>query len=402
MNMSDKTEIYHEDDDTIMYHDENETTENRETVQEASKRSKSGYILTGVGVLAGVGAGMLGYHLAWGMSENSEEPEPTPVADQTADENAAYQPGEFVLSYEAKLAQSSTGDLSYEQAFHVSREELGAGGFFIWNNELCSTYYRDEWDALSPADHDNHWGQIDINIQVGVENNELVFEPGSINMAENVADEMTFGQAFAAARQEVGEGGVFAWRGELFNTYYKEEWADMTPEIKDEFMAVVMDEFPSQFPIDIDESAIPLAHVVDIDPINDQDLYDAEGDEYADAIIPHHDDSGSSDEDILHHTPLLDVSNDLPDLPSSFEDAIEPIYLDNVPDGVENVLLPDVGDYVHVANEAANVIDIIAPDLISDNILGIMNGADDIAKIIDDDGSINISEAGNFLFDAIF
>lgn len=50
-----------------------------------------------------------------------------------------------------------------------------------------------------------------------------------------VDDNMTFGQAFAAAREQVGPGGVFEWHGAIFNTFYEDEWEAMTAEEKSEF-----------------------------------------------------------------------------------------------------------------------------------------------------------------------
>ena len=51
-----------------------------------------------------------------------------------------------------------------------------------------------------------------------------------INMATCVDDDMSFSQAFAAARAEVGPGGAFEWHGNLYNTYTAEEWDGMTAE----------------------------------------------------------------------------------------------------------------------------------------------------------------------------
>ena len=51
-----------------------------------------------------------------------------------------------------------------------------------------------------------------------------------VAVATGVNDNMTFGEAFAAARAEVGAGGVFEWHGNLYGTYYAEEWDNMTPE----------------------------------------------------------------------------------------------------------------------------------------------------------------------------
>lgn len=50
-----------------------------------------------------------------------------------------------------------------------------------------------------------------------------------------VSDDMSFSEAFAAARQEVGPGGVFEWHGDVYGTYYANEWSDMTPEQRAEF-----------------------------------------------------------------------------------------------------------------------------------------------------------------------
>lgn len=48
-------------------------------------------------------------------------------------------------------------------------------------------------------------------------------------------NEMSFGEAFAAARAEVGPGGVFIWHGGIYNTYTEDEWNAMTPQQKNEF-----------------------------------------------------------------------------------------------------------------------------------------------------------------------
>lgn len=56
-----------------------------------------------------------------------------------------------------------------------------------------------------------------------------------VEMAESVNDDMSFGEAFAAAREEVGPGGVFEWHGNLYNTYSAAEWEAMSNEGRQEF-----------------------------------------------------------------------------------------------------------------------------------------------------------------------
>ena len=50
-----------------------------------------------------------------------------------------------------------------------------------------------------------------------------------------VDDELSFSDAFAEARGQVGPGGVFEWRGGVFNTYYVEEWDALSGEERDIF-----------------------------------------------------------------------------------------------------------------------------------------------------------------------
>lgn len=54
-------------------------------------------------------------------------------------------------------------------------------------------------------------------------------------VATEVNDSMSFSEAFAAARAEVGAGGVFSWHGQVYGTYYKPEWDAMSDEQRHEY-----------------------------------------------------------------------------------------------------------------------------------------------------------------------
>lgn len=58
---------------------------------------------------------------------------------------------------------------------------------------------------------------------------------GEVNVAMSVNDSMSFGEAFEAARSEVGAGGVFEWHGGIYNTYYEDEWNNMSAADRAEF-----------------------------------------------------------------------------------------------------------------------------------------------------------------------
>lgn len=56
-----------------------------------------------------------------------------------------------------------------------------------------------------------------------------------VPVATTVSSDMSFGQAFAAARAEVGPGGVFEWHGNLYGTYTAEEWNRMSAAEKADY-----------------------------------------------------------------------------------------------------------------------------------------------------------------------
>ena len=58
---------------------------------------------------------------------------------------------------------------------------------------------------------------------------------GGVEVPSAVNDEMSFSEAFAAARAEVGPGGAFEWRGNVYSTYTAEEWENMSEEEKDDY-----------------------------------------------------------------------------------------------------------------------------------------------------------------------
>lgn len=54
-----------------------------------------------------------------------------------------------------------------------------------------------------------------------------------------VDDSKSFSEAFADARSQVGAGGVFEWRGNVYGTYYKDEWEAMNSEERQEFQSSI-------------------------------------------------------------------------------------------------------------------------------------------------------------------
>lgn len=77
------------------------------------------------------------------------------------------------------------------------------------------------------------------NVENSAEENATAEEAAHVvahgNVAAGVNDNMSFNEAFAAARSEVGAGGCFVWHGNVYGTYYANEWNSMSPAQRDEF-----------------------------------------------------------------------------------------------------------------------------------------------------------------------
>lgn len=79
------------------------------------------------------------------------------------------------------------------------------------------------------------------NAENAAEENATVEEGAHVvahgNVASGVNDNMSFNEAFAAARSEVGAGGCFVWHGNVYGTYYANEWNAMSPAQREDFTA---------------------------------------------------------------------------------------------------------------------------------------------------------------------
>lgn len=146
----------------------------------------------------------------------------------------------ILVPEEPQQAVGVNDQMNYGEAWDVAREEVGAGGYFVWQNQPFSTYTLEEWNSLDEQDQQEFEQDMkqDFNENIVLEQQQhnVTFVVHDVApVAESVSDDMSFGDAFAMARQEVGAGGVFEWNGSHYNTYYKEEWDAMTKEDQQDF-----------------------------------------------------------------------------------------------------------------------------------------------------------------------
>ena len=80
--------------------------------------------------------------------------------------------------------------------------------------------------------------------------------------AEVSYDDMSFSEAFDAARAQLGAGGVFRWHGNVYNTYTADEWNAKTTEEQDMFAEQVGAEVSAD---EIDTSNLAQSEETDSD-----------------------------------------------------------------------------------------------------------------------------------------
>lgn len=190
----------------------------------AKNQKKTLHTLRNVGMaIGGLGVGMA--LMGFMPSQTFEESTPIPIPE------------------EPQAATTVTDEMSYQEAFVAARQELGAGHYFVWRGNTYPTYTQEEWNRLDDEDKAEYQTFLDEqkgNESLGENEEQIPFVVhDQAPVAENVAEDMSFNDAFAIARHEVGPGGVFEWHGKLYNTYYENEWNSMDSSEKEHFFESV-------------------------------------------------------------------------------------------------------------------------------------------------------------------
>lgn len=123
----------------------------------------------------------------------------------------------------------------------------GASGLLIGAAAMALSSYTTADQALTAEEElsamtDEEFEELEVEEDTDIEEEEVEEEleeindvntsdvtDGNVAFAAGVNDNMSFAQAFAAARSEVGAGGAFVWHGNIYGTYTATEWNSMPP-----------------------------------------------------------------------------------------------------------------------------------------------------------------------------
>lgn len=126
---------------------------------------------------------------------------------------------------------------------------------------------------------------------------------GEVPVATSVNDDMSFTDAFNAAREEVGSGGVFEWHGYIYSTFTDDEWNSMSEAEREEY--------GSHFnwtPEDSDDVTASVASDVDTDDV--EVTVDGPADEpYAQEDVADVEPAGGNDPHLVDASDVVDVDD---------------------------------------------------------------------------------------------
>ena len=130
------------------------------------------------------------------------------------------------------------------KAFSKSNAAFAAGGFVAGAGVSAGVQaFASGTSSEEPAEDNEETGEQDAPLEDAASGNPnpqdvLIATDEGMRIAQ-VSNDQSFAEAFADARAQVGPGGAFEWRGSVYNTYYKEEWNQMTPTQRHEYQAKV-------------------------------------------------------------------------------------------------------------------------------------------------------------------
>ena len=209
--------------------------------------------------------------------------------------------------------------------------------------------------AAAQSAHDASASHITINVyhndQPADSGIEYMNDPSvhPVNIT-TIDDSLTFADAWAVARDQMGPGQAFIWRGGVYGTFNQHEWNSLSHDEQHEFTSIAVREYQEiEFPEYFANNHEPV-HFVEGNVVNGDEVIAIDDNQYVEEAAHH-----VGDDDVLIIETQTDPSIELPEV----------ITLDNSLDGMEQIeaILDINGD--GVVNDA-DILDTVAA-IINDN-----------------------------------
>lgn len=202
----------------------------------ASTAEKAAYA-TG-GAVVGAGMAMAGQAMA---APKAEKPEVQPDKENEDDSQAA---ANAAISEDGKEnADSVTDDSNKENANEGVTVEANGAKVHVTGNDVTVDVEDGEIHVTvaqeaKPEQPEPQTPTINIKPSAPEPEDVIIATSTGVRVA-HVDDNVSFSQAFADARAQVGPGGVFEWHGRAYGTYYANEWNNMSAAERAEYQASI-------------------------------------------------------------------------------------------------------------------------------------------------------------------
>jgi len=273
------------------------------------------------------------------------EPVVEPAAEEPVVEPAAEEPADQNLTHEDVLGAINDAVNGEEQSAEVAED-----------------------DTLT---HEDVLGAINEAVN-GEEPAEVAADDTELVVSETNFDDMSFDDAFAAARAEVGPGNAFEWRGGLYGTFLADEWNEMSDDEKSEYGAKVSDVLDDyEFGHEDDEVVVePLD-----EPSGDTEVVVVEdpSDEPEVVVVdePIDDVNGGIEVEVVNTWNITDASGDQVNMAHMTVDGQDVALIDQDGDGVMDVMVFDENQDGVI--DDSDVFDIQDQGLMAEDINGLMD-----------------------------
>ncbi|MBQ8958428.1 MAG: hypothetical protein IJ057_08025 [Bacteroidales bacterium] len=138
--------------------DETETNAAETEKPSAEGKKKRDYRTAGIAGAAGLAGAAIGVLTPVNVFPVS--PEDGNEIDEIGEPEAAPSSSSHLQGHDMPVATGVNDSMSFNQAFAAARQEVGAGGIFVWHGHTYGTYYANEWNAMSPEEHDQYWADV--------------------------------------------------------------------------------------------------------------------------------------------------------------------------------------------------------------------------------------------------
>jgi hypothetical protein len=216
---------------------------------------------------------------------------------------------------------------------------IGSSGILVATNQAANVKVGQsiKEDELASLNDDlkeikEEFSNIKEEIKTIPINSQIAGIDDSINIASGIKDEMTFSDAFAMARAEVGPGGTFIWHGNLYGTYNESEWHNLSDEERDAYAQNIWEEYCPQVNSHIESPVNNISSSYD----NESQIDDSEIKVLGHDIVPIEDDrliNVTAVEVDGHYGEVYDFNND---------GKVDAAMIDSNSDGSPDVALVDI------------------------------------------------------------